>query len=445
MRAFHLGIVLASAAGFLICVGLGRADFVVSSPDIGILISPGNAVAAKAYYKRIAPKLGVKDTEKDLSTLTFLLNHFGVKQTAEQFELATPSELMTAFPNDQILASRFFAPKIVDFNSPGKDPKQPFKAGWRKLVRIVALPGSNAEKAGLAAVYILFNYVQQNPNDNPFPDAKFKVESFNTQAIIVPKNFKKGEEDSAFFLDYASRKEKYKISLALNAAFDTPPPEDPKKTKKDYFVPVACAQCHGHDQDDEEGIKGAFPYIKVNYLDSDQWYDMASFGDFPFMENGPFDVLLDGGKDHTSQQYKNAVNVLRKINGLIRQQNSDSSRENGIDRFKIKAVEKWLSVHETNDAPVKPVDRALDLGNGAAVWKNVGDEPRLLALLDRYCFRCHSSIIYNVFDKQGVLDRRNKIINRIQLPSTNKNHMPQGRVLDDPTITEFVKYMQNLK
>jgi hypothetical protein len=108
-------------------------------------------------------------------------------------------------------------------------------------------------------------------------------------------------------------------------------------------------------------------------------------------------------------------------------------------------VEKWLSVHQSNDSPVAPIDRALDLGNGSAVWKNTPDEVNLLNLLDHYCFRCHSSVLYDVFDKQAVLGERRTMIIRVQRPSNNVTHMPQGRILDTKTITDLVNYLTNLK
>ncbi|WMT73543.1 hypothetical protein [Bradyrhizobium sp. Ash2021] len=92
------------------------------------------------------------------------------------------------------------------------------------------------------------------------------------------------------------------------------------------------------------------------------------------------DVLYDGGSDHASAQYQAAVAVMRKLNGFIRQQNIDSSRSDGSDLFRIKAVEKWLFVHQSKDAPVDPIDRALDLGNGSAVWKNTRPAPQNIQL-----------------------------------------------------------------
>jgi hypothetical protein len=95
------------------------------------------------------------------------------------------------------------------------------------------------------------------------------------------------------------------------------------------------------------------------------------------------DVLYDGGIDHASAQYQAAVAVMRKLNEFIRQQNIDSSRSDGSDLFRIKAVEKWLFVHQSKDAPVDPLT-ALDLGNGSAVWKNTRPAPQNIQLMSKH-------------------------------------------------------------
>lgn len=443
MRTKIQGLVLAMTVG--LCSGLASADEVHSSSGIGIFVTTGSEKDALDYYKRIGPLLGLKDAKIDIPDLTAFLNYFGYSSlTAEKLEATASTDLMKAFPNDQVLSARFFAPKIVDFNAAPTNPQYPYQAGWRKLVRLDSMSGSKADRAGLGAAYVLFNYVQKDPTLDPFADASFKVESFNTQVIVVRPAFKKQSEDAALFLDYNPRSQGYTASDALSAAFDTNPPPN---THENYFVPIACAQCHGHDVEagSPDSTSGTFPYITINYLDTDQWYDMAKFGDFPSSPNAKLDVLYDGGSDHASNQYKAAFDVFRKLNTLIRQQNIDAARADGSSLFRIKAVEKWLSVHQSNDNPVTPIDRALDLGNGSAVWKNTPDEVNLLNLLDHYCFRCHSSVLYDVFDKQAVLDERRTMIIRVQRPSSNTTHMPQGRILDTKTIADLVTYLTNLK
>lgn len=422
------------------------ADEVISAPGIGIRVNPGAPDETTAYYQRISANLGLADTRQDLPDLNAFLAHFGYSSlSAEKLEILSPAELMAAFPNDKLLAARFFAPKIVDFNIKGPDAQYPYKAGWRKLIRIEPISGSKADAAGLKSAYILFNYVQALASDAPFPEGSFKTESVNTQVIVTPRSFSPNREDSAFFLDFDTRSGGYKIHDFLSAAFDVAQdPKHPDETKRNYYVPTACAQCHGHDQEGGYASNGAFPYAKLNYLDTDQWYDMMTFGEFP-STLGSYDVLFDGGLDHSSQSYKAAFGVVQKLNIFIRDQNVGSIHPNDLDLFKVKAVEKWETLHATDLDPASPVARALDLGNGSAVWQDNSDDRALLGLLDQYCFRCHSSVLYNVFDKQAIVDRAKTIVRYVTLPTQNASHMPQGRELEAKTITDIVSYVKSLK
>jgi hypothetical protein len=307
----------------------------------------------------------------------------------------------------------------------GED-KNKYVAGWRKVVRLKALPSSKADTIGLATIYILFNVFEPDPNRNPFLN-----KSANNQVIIIPRNFATGSEDSMYWLVYKPKGDGYKIGYFLFAAFDLP-------GRQNYYVPTACAQCHGHDQEyGSPSGNGTFSFAKLNYLDTDQWYDAADF-DFPETIAGPFDVIFDGGIDHSGSDYKNAVDILRKLNGGILQQNVATSRANQSDLFKIRAVEKWVSLHTANDLPVDTARRALDVGG--AVWDpSDPDNQHLLGLLDRFCFRCHSSMYYHVFDKQGVLDEKRQIIRRV-----GARNMPQGRQLDDATRGDLILYVNKL-
>lgn len=445
LTAFRtLGTVLLLAWG-----ATAAADEVISSPGIGIRVTPGSPDETTAYYERISVKLGVGNTRHDLPDLTALLGYLGYSSlSAEDLEFKSPPDLMAIFPNDQLLVSRFFAPKIVDFNVKSVDPQYPYHAGWRKLVRILALPSSGADSAGLQAAYVLFNYVQVQLTDAPFPDGTSLNESVNTQVIIVPKTFTKGQEDSAYFLDFDTRTGGYKIHDFLSAAFDVAQdPSRPEETKRNYYVPTACAQCHGHDQEGGGPANKAFPYAKLNYLDTDQWYDMMAFGEFPSTLT-TYDVLFDGGLDHTTAAYGAAFDVIKTLNNFIHEQNVQSVHPDDLDLFKIKAVEKWLALHQTSTDPVPSLDRALDLGSGSAVWQNTQDDRALLSLLDQYCFRCHSAVLFSVFDKQAVVDRggpKGVIVKYVKRPKEDAFHMPQGRELDAQTIADIVKYVEALK
>jgi hypothetical protein len=280
---------------------------------ISILVEPGDDTQAKAYYARISGKLGFmirdpRDVPERDSTLTSLLQYLGYDGLqADDLELLDSKLLMptnetefdrlasqvadpTAFRvklqladflGERVLVSRFFAPKIVNFNQPvaGADPNRDnlYVAGWRKLVRVAVRAGSQADSAGLNFAYVLFNYFEKDPATSPFPTKEApQRESKNNQVILTPRTFKAGEEDAVYWIVYQARSIGYRVGLALRAGFDLPDDQH-SNGLKDYFVPVACAECHGHDSEagDAVGAQNAYPFGKVNYLDTDQWHDQA--------------------------------------------------------------------------------------------------------------------------------------------------------------------------
>src|SRR5439155_467097 len=196
------------------------------------------------------------------STIKNLVTYFGhTNINARDLHRLSSDELMALSADGDILATRFFAPKISDVQEkPAQIPQGGF--GWRKLVRLKAKAGSIAET-----------------NTKP----------------------------------------------------------------KEYFVPDSCAQCHG-------GVRNR---AKLNYLDTDHWVDRVTpaYGladprfaqeDFTALAQAPFGVLYDGGKDTTTSKFKNAFDVIRKLNEDIKTQNTDIG---GGNNFQLAAVTKWLELH----------------------------------------------------------------------------------------------------
>jgi hypothetical protein len=58
--------------------------------------------------------------------------------------------------------------------------------------------------------------------------------------------------------------------------------------------------------------------------------------------------------------------------------------------------------------------------------------------MNRFCYRCHSSIIYSLFDRPEVACRKVKIRNFLDLPPGNPRAMPQDRILD-PAVKNTLK------
>src|SRR5205814_8027397 len=118
-----------------------------------------------------------------------------------------------------------------------------------------------------------------------------------------------------------------KLKLALQASFDAVAPEvgtGLPQPVKDYFVPIACGQCHGglnlNQTTGEKEVE--FARQKVNFLDTDHWFDRVQDGDdFAFLREESFGVLFDGGKDETTAKFAAAFDVLRRLNAETKEQN----------------------------------------------------------------------------------------------------------------------------
>src|SRR5262249_33427113 len=145
------------------------------------------------------------------------------------------------------------------------------------------------------------------------------------------------------------------------------------------------------------------------------------------------DVVFDGGKAHGSQQYTRAMEVIRDLNRDIRDETFNAEPQRGVKTYSTLAAEKWLDLHANDIQRVPYSQRSI----GNERWDPTNrDQMRLLRLLDNHCFRCHSSLIYNVFDREAVKGK--KAIIKIYLTQEVKDpqgnqlpgfRMPQGRVL----------------
>jgi hypothetical protein len=462
-----------------------------------ILVQPGKKEEADLYYARIG---GVLKFDFLKSSLDTLLAHLGyatpkeaggtivfkgltatdlekipsftlMPRNADEYEALAKSVVdplefrallsLADFKNDAVLVSRFFAPKIAKYinekdASVAVDPDD-IKPGWRKLVRLTPQPGSRAAIEGkIQHAYILFNFINPDPNVDPFVG----VESGNNQVIIVPK--KPTEGDRVFFAVYGkgSLAKPYDIGFFLAADFDLPGHvgADGDALDREYYVPRACAECHGHSADDTKGrpvdpiefkptddfATGIYRFAKPNYLDTDQWYDWKDF-DFRGVSGSLNDVVFDGGRDTDSRDYARAIDVIRKLNRRIVDETLAAEADPSTPTFQTLAARKWIDLHKGSDQR-KPYS-VRSIGNAAWNPANV-DEMKLLRLLDNHCFRCHSSLKYNVFDKQAVEDRKPIILRFIRQEVTDEQEnvlpgrrMPQGRVLEEKDIAEIERLM----
>lgn len=411
-----------------------------SGQDIELKVKPGSEAEAKAYYLQLQQKL-VNFPKSPLieSSIGDMLVYYGFPALlAKDLEALDPEDLMdfkklreavsnkpdfeSAYATkplqpDEILVSRFFAPKIIAVSDPQPDvPISGF--GWRKVLRFRARIGSPARSDGLDAFYLLFNFAD---NATKFPKGK---PAGQIQALLVPTYPTAGKHNDIYFLVYdnLTKPNPGKVGLFLEATFDLASgvPADGK-----YYVPIACGQCHGTEKVNQPGGK-------VNYLDTDHWFDRTG-DDFKLVK--PADVLVDGEAQ--------AYDTIRKLNAEIEKQNSAVLGASD-PKFALLAVKKWLELHKVGgpnaNRHVPAIDRGLAEAAGDPIW-TAGTDPddKLLPLMNQYCFRCHSSVRFHAFQKGEVIKRKSGILARIR-----SGNMPQDRKLTDETKNKLLPLIEKL-
>jgi len=409
-------------------------------------VPQGSETRARQYYANLPGEIGFSSRASILdSTLDDLLAYVGYSGlTARDLERLPSAALMDgvglgrpcnpgsapcvtsvsnaavfqeAFRNrplrpDEILAARFFAPKITNVN----DAAETRQLGWRKLTRLRARSGSAAAKNKIDSAIILFNFFM-GPREKPFG---VESESLNTQVMLTSTAL--DERDSIYWLDYGRLSQGGKLSLKLDASFDARDLQaaaDPEAGLKSYYVPDGCVACHG--QNPRKSL--------VNYLDTDHWFDRLG-DDFVRVRAEGTPVLFDAGTDDTgAASFALAFDVIRRFN-------EEAERHASVaqpNSFHLAAARTWLGLHDKSCAHLSPTARAV---GSSPKWSGSTLDKEAIEALNRYCFRCHGTIKFNVFDKNDVLSRRALIRARFfptpaQLNLDPDYAMPSDRKLDE--------------
>jgi hypothetical protein len=402
-------------------------------------VDPGDGNSATEYYKQIRQNLvGFPKPTLAESSIDDMLGYYGfpalppakleslAPATVMDFEqlrkaISTP-EFDAAYKDHplkagEILVTRFFAPKIINVRDAFVDGAPKGGYGWRKVLRFRSREGSLAHKAGLDIFYLLFNFTSGAAT--AFPEG---IHAAQIQAMLVPVYPSTGKHRDAYFLVYESLGSGTpgKAGFFLVATFDLAGVVPNDK----YYVPIACGQCHGTEVDDQKRAK-------VNYLDTDHWIDRTEPGnDFPKVPAA--NVLVDGTPSY---------DTYRQLNGEIEKQNDAVVKQSGGPQFALLAVRKWLELHKVGSPSANQHVPPLLRGFGTNPWKDgATPDTELLPLLNQYCFRCHSSVRYHVFERAAVLTRKSSITARVK-----SGNMPQDRVLDPATKDKILKLMNDLK
>lgn len=313
---------------------------------------------------------------------------------------------------EDILATRFFAPKIMNI----REPEATRQVGWRKLVRLKARPGSPAQVNHVSAGIVLFNFFS-SPTEKPFGSA---AESVNTQVMLLtdPAHVPKPRADgppTLYWLDYDQLSKGGKLSFALNATFDANELPQGSNGVQPYFVPDGCVACHGNNS----------RRSLVNYLDTDHWFDRLE-NDFAGLKARNVPLLFDAGtNDTSSSSYAVAFDVIRRFNAEADSQVQVSQPKHD----ETLASQAWLRLHEASNSHVSPIDRAI--GSPPRWSRENPDDAKAIDLLNQYCFRCHGTVKFSVFNRQAVHERRAPIQQRTKATAPTGMRMPPDRDLPD--------------
>jgi hypothetical protein len=394
-----------------------------------VAVDPGGPDGAAPYYAQLENDLGAP-----LGTFNRVLEYFGYSglhgvdlETLDPAVLMDSAALVAAVPRhefwkavadvpigaDDILSARFFAPRITDVAA----TPEKVALGWRKVVRLRARVGSPAHTKGLASIWLLFNIYS---NDS----RPFNTRSSANQVMLTRADGVTSLKPAYWmvFTGFDNRAGDGARIDYLNASFDYRHPGVTRGNR--YYVPHACADCHG-------GLSGgqpAYDTARLNYLDTDLWFDRTR-DDFRTIDPA-LGVLVDGGTDTHSEQFKRAFAVIYKLNLEIKAQNAATNGP-GPDDFRLRAVSRWLQLHENNAQFVGPFDRNIAAASAAQWTKTNQIDAQVLPLLNRYCVRCHSSLRYNVFDKPAVIQRKAAMLSYLQSSPAQPWAMPQDRNLDE--------------
>lgn len=420
-------------------------------------VAQGNETEARTYYRDIVASQMNFMTPATIETTSIrdLLAYFGYPDiTARDLHQLSSNGVMALSGEGDILATAFFAPKISRVKTPA--PASPGEFGWRKLLRFKAKPGSSAATNGMESLYFLQNIFEESATVLPTPEKN--VSLFN-QAIAVRKTGSgpySSTKRSVYFFAYdplvkcagagdvpknceandlpilvgGQFQDDGALGFRLKASFEARNPETETTGKDFFYVPRSCQDCHG------KSISNG----KINFLDTDHWIDRVkpNYG----LANSKFSqedftaltepILFDGGADTTSAQFKKAFDIIRTLNAEIETQNADATTNADPEaqvNFPLRAVRKWLELHDSGVAdPTRHVP-PFQRGFGAQPWDPTSDSERtLLYYLNRYCYRCHSSIKYNVFERKDVLRLKGDITDRLTELSDETLWMPQDRV-----------------
>ncbi|MDW8244729.1 MAG: hypothetical protein RMJ88_16090 [Thermogemmata sp.] len=298
-------------------------------------------------------------------------------------ELPQPNEF--AKQGWDILAARYFSPKTTDVSG------QVNTTSWRKVVRLVPVPGSEAEANGLEFMYFLSVLYVEDLCKNPFENQASNVQVILTKDL---NNEQAKLEDPLAWLVFDPAKG-FALTDHTATSWDAADPKLIAKhgVKIPYYVPTACSHCHGGPGIQVNGAL-RHPWAVPQFFDTDYFQDRTACGeDFAVVGNSPWGTLFDAGKNPKAQCYRRGVEVFWRLNHemlaptLQVDQNEELPSTIGLRNWLRRHGEQKL----TNADHLPPIKRGIPVGlrgqnNPDKEWsQNDPLDRELLPLLNRYC------------------------------------------------------------
>ena len=270
------------------------------------------------------------------------------------------AQMSQAADAEEILSLRYFAPKTSSVDRFGNASE----LGWRQIVRLrVRAAAPRRNDVGLDAVCILANYQQliAAAAGDPFTTAPvyLQVMMVFTEPAIRPARWLLFDQSMV-------------ITPSIRATFaggDTAA----SVGGINLFVPGACGQCHGGDR--------YRPHL--NLFDVDNWTERAQQGD-------DFEAVPDDRVIAVGSCAANAFDVARHLNRLVFEHNATPALN--TPSFVLSGAESWNAKHQSRTYVPR-----LERSHGSTNWS--AGEKELLDLLSRYCYRCHGTILFDVYNR----------------------------------------------
>lgn len=394
-----------------------RPNSSVTNPDPGrpaIAWFPrGTDTAASSYYVESAMALGIPGGTYSNPAAAYeawvigdFLRYMGF--SGFPFRASPCDQMAVAGKRDEVLALRYFAPKT---SSVGRDGHAT-ELGWRQIIWLRARLGSTAAGVGIESAFVLLNF--QQPAGDVAKDP-FARPPLYTQVMLVSTDPVRRPTRWLVFGQDQTR------ANGIKATFEG---GDVASGGQTLHLPDACAQCHGGDE--------RLPHL--NLLDIDNWSDRASEGDtFGIVSSRALVGLTPMGHCTTRP-----IDVVRKLNQEIQRHNDLEGLR--TPAFVREAVASWNAKHQRVDA-VAMADRSF----GKTRWVSLlRKDKELLGMLNRYCYRCHGTIRFDIYNRSQVVTMADRAIRQINLGLMPLDRQ-RDRLLPDAERQKLVQLLDDLK